>query len=362
MLNITFDSVTGNPYYYISTEEQLKLFSEEVDRDDLFVGLYANETRFLTKNATLVKYTSDDIFETYDLLNINTTQIINNSVVFDLGNGHAFINFKCGSCDNGNEHQAVYDLESKVSMTYGYRSFKEPLEFYLSDSKACDVFSVLSNLMHDKSYRFINTARDCIGFLKDVSLKSGLENFADYFADYELIDNEIDSKAIDTKWIAFTQKHYNFPVCEVFNRKEVGLFMEETYGKDFRLNWDDLRDNIVNVSAIPKDSFMDYRIEDIKETFLNLFKSADIDDSKAKKLVEVLMNESIDNDDLYYYESINYQVDLIKYFSKFNFYPQIESKLLDKENLILGVCEDSSSLICKELLGGIEINTGSEIL
>jgi hypothetical protein len=363
MLNITFDPITKIPYYYVSNKEQLNLFSKKINKDNLLIGLYANETRFLTNNNTLVKFTCSDIIKTYNLLDINATQRIGNSVSFDLGSGHAFIKFKCTNCDKGKEHNKTYGLVDKVIVHNGtsYQQPEIPLKFYLTDSQAINVFNALYHFQQDLSYKYTRDIRDCVAFLNDVALKSGLGNFANYYADYELIE-EVSPELFDNKFTAFSNKHFTCNIDEVSNRKEVGLYMENTYGELFRSNWDILKYTIINISSIPKNSFISSRINDIKETFFNFLISSDIESDTAKKLSEVFINENLDNEDLYFYQSYNYSIDMIKHSKKSGFYSQIKNKLTaSKEEFIEHFCKNSQMEICKELLSGIDKSSETDL-
>ena len=69
-LSKTQDNVTKAEYYDITDERQISFFSDLIDPVNFYVGLYKNETRFLTKDKSLVKFHSSNVTRTYELLSI----------------------------------------------------------------------------------------------------------------------------------------------------------------------------------------------------------------------------------------------------------------------------------------------------
>ena len=245
---------------------------------------------------------------------------------------------------------------SKVSISsWGYAVI--PLEFQLTDLQATKAVKTLTHFSQDTSYKYIPDAKDCVAFLKDISLSSGFGNFANYYADYELITSS-KSDAIDTKWLAFTQKHYNFGICEVLGRKEVGQFVESIYGPNFRSNWEEIRMEKVNSSYVIENSFIDYRINDIQKTFKHSIISAiplELTDDQAETLTNLALKKFLFYEFLYYYETLlNYEIDLRNHFKKFAFYPRIQDKLALDSEFIYEVCQNSTEEICQTLLAGAE--------
>ena len=342
-LNTTTDPITSKQSYYINNEEQLALFKNEINPQKTFIGLYHNEVRFLTKDNILVKFNNSDVLKTYTKLGIENNVNQDNYIAFNLEIGHAAIDFLYYK-----NLTLTYDYYNQV--VGGIAEIKlsnESLIFYLSNEQADYTYNVLEHFKDElKNYSYVPLARDCVGFLRDISKSIKIGNFAKYFTDYELLnelvyDTTYPSYRVSTKFISFISNYYHLAICEDPDRNKVSHYFESNYGADFRLDWSYIKKLPINQTYIAKNSYIKLRYNEIQssyirfaETILDAFNLSN--ETKEKYFKHI--NDSLSNNYLYDYQTLNYRLDIYNLLKEYEFIDNIKSQIFDTAQIAEQIC------------------------
>jgi hypothetical protein len=205
------------------------------------------------------------------------------------------------------------------------------LYFYLNNEQAQDMLGAINAIKEDKSYKYISDARDCVGFLKDVSVNAKMQKFSLYYQDEELIQPADDTSGgyPDLGSSAFTHKYYNFMICQDPTRALVGNFIESIYGEDFRDRWNDIQQQNLNITLAADNEFILSRIQEIHDNSREVYNFAierysNFSAAQQEECVNYLTNNhELAYHELYNFENAYYTIGLINYFSQFSYYDKI---------------------------------------
>ncbi len=242
------DKITDREYHYLTSNDQLDEIIKGglINSSQVLIGSFNNQSRFLLNDGTLAIVTHHQPVELYNILSNSSagdTGLLNNTMTFYLGEGHAQIGFNCSQCDQGTAHNKFYDLNSKVGKSdvpfFPYPGWqKSYISFDLSNDQANAVFTAISDI-YDASekgeYKYIELIHNCVALLTDVYKSSGLpHHFSQYFKDDELL-NQADS---DTTMTAYTHRFYYVSNHTDPSRAGIKEFVKSIFGSNYTESWD----------------------------------------------------------------------------------------------------------------------------
>jgi hypothetical protein len=328
--------------YRASNDESFNFLSHSslVNNTKLLFASFNDQIRFLLNNGSLAIATniSDAVREKI---------VQQNYLTFYFGFGHAALELKCQSCDNGKSFNKFYDLNGpvgvfdKLSDIAGiYDEYNESdkatykLRLFLNDEQVSRSFSALNNI-HDMAkagkYKFVSDLHNCVSLLVDTYQDSGFSHqLSQYLTNNELMN---DGNASVRLLLAY-RFHYMYPDSYLDpHRKEVKVFFKTSIAKKYKddsevKEYEDFQkiyDNI-DLEEAKKDSFIASRIEEIYKTSQEVYpelvelsshfiRNQGITEIMKQEILDYYLNKNITYIDLYYEHYVpKYQLEVMKLF------------------------------------------------